>query len=296
VTSPIVKLILGALTLAAAAAWASAAPGTSARTLQLKGASRSYIVFAPKAKLSRPALVVVLHGRNGSGAAMLKRTRGTFNTLAQRDDFIVAYPDAPGGAWNTSHASATSGNDDVGYLSALIDALTTEFDVDPKRVYVTGFSMGASMSYRMACERQDRIAAIGPVAGGLARGLMAACAAAARRGIPLLVMHGTEDPITPSADGALEGNVQYWIRRNGCQPYAAVTHNLAGDIDDGTHTYAAGYSGCKDGADVQVWSIEGGGHHWPGGDEPMRPGNGREIRDFDAAVVIWDFFKRHPKE
>jgi len=43
-----------------------------------------------------------------------------------------------------------------------------------------------------------------------------------------------------------------------------------------------------------MYAIEGGGHHWPGGDAPQRPGSGREIRDFDAGIVIWEFFNKHP--
>jgi polyhydroxybutyrate depolymerase len=118
--------------------------GASGRTFSFGGASRTYVVYAPKVKLSKPALVLVLHGLNGDGASIDLRTKRTFDTLADRDGFVVAYPDALEGQWNTGHPGETANSDDVGFLSALIDTLSAEFDVDPKRVYVTGLSKGAA--------------------------------------------------------------------------------------------------------------------------------------------------------
>jgi hypothetical protein len=170
---------------------------------------------------------------------------------------------------NTGHPRETN-SDDVGFLSALIDTLSAEFDIDPKRVYVTGLSKGAAMSYRLACERPNKITAIAPVAGGPSAGLMRKCAEASRRPIPLLVMHGTADPIVPFDSGELEGNVQYWIRRNGCTLTPVVTRLPDVDPTDGARTRVESYGNCKDSADVPLYAIEGGGHHWPGGDQPLR--------------------------
>jgi polyhydroxybutyrate depolymerase len=265
----------------------------STRALAFAGESRSYIVYAPRTKLPHPALVLVLHGRNGTAAALRRRTRLTFEKLADRDGFIVAYPDAPVGTWNSGHAYAKTQADDVGYLAALIDTLSAEYQVDPDRLYVTGFSNGASMTYRLACERPDKIAAIAPVGGGLAERLMGPCAAASRRPIPLLVMHGTADPINRYDDGEREGNIQYWIRRNGCSLVANVSQ-LPDTAPDGTRTRVERYANCQAGAGVTLYAIEGCGHHWPGGNEPLRlRNNGRECRDFDAGAVIWEFFGNH---
>jgi polyhydroxybutyrate depolymerase len=131
------------------------------------------------------------------------------------------------------------------------------------------------------------------VGGGLAERLMRPCAAASRHPIPLLVMHGTADDVNRFDDGELEGNVQYWIRRNGCAQTPVVTRLPDVDPNDGTRTRAESYENCQDGANVTLYAIEGCGHHWPGGDEPLRLGNGRECRDFDAGVHIWTFFKAH---
>lgn len=290
------RIVVVALAVAAVALYLTTRipSGASARTLAFAGTSRSYVIYAPKIKLSKPALVLVLHGFKGDGASFERRTNRTFDRLADREGFVVVYPDALGGQWNAGHPWEAATNDDVGFLSALIETLVAEFAVDPKRIYVAGFSNGASMSYRLACERQDRIAAVAPVAGGLAMRLMPNCAAAAHRPIPLITMHGTADPISPFDDGELEGNLAYWVRRNGCAMPATISRLPDTDPGDGTRTRVETYRPCKDQADVVLYAIEGGGHHWPGGDVAWRFDRGGEIRDFDAGIVIWDFFKNHP--
>jgi polyhydroxybutyrate depolymerase len=290
------RIVIAVLAVAAVALYLTTRlpSGASARTFAFAGTSRSYVVYTPKFKPTKPALVLVLHGFRGDGASFERRTNRTFDRIADREGFIVVYPDALGGQWNAGHPWETVTNDDVGFLSALIETLVAEFAVDPKRIYVTGFSNGASMSYRLACERQDRIAAVAPVAGGLAVRLMPNCAATAHRPIPLITMHGTADPISPFNDGELEGNLAYWVGRNGCTMPATISRLPDADTSDGTRTRVETYRPCKDRADVVLYALEGGGHHWPGGDEPWRYDRGNETRDFDAGIVIWDFFKNHP--
>lgn len=271
-------------------------PGTAAdRAFTYDGISRSYRVYAPAARRSRLGLVLVLHGWGGSGAEIERRTNYRFDRLADRDGFVVAYPDAVAGQWHSGHPGETATSDDVGFLSALIDALANAYGVDPKREYATGFSNGASMTYRLACERPDKIAAIAPVSGGLAERLMRRCAQLSHRPVPLALIHGTADPVVPFASGELEGNLAYWVRRNGCATTSTAAYLPDADPGDGTRTRVERYAGCKDEADVILYAIEGGGHHWPGGDEPFRlEPRGNIPRDFDGADVIWNFLKTHP--
>jgi len=290
---PVTKALLLALTLSAVSCGPRLPAGSTSRTISFAGARYSYILHTPKIISANPALLLVLHGLKGDGAGIQRRTRGVFEQLANRDGFIVAYPDAQRDAWNSGHRYAKSDADDVKFLSALIDALSAEFHIDPNRIFVTGFSNGASMTYRLACERPDKIAAIAPVGGGLAERLMRDCAAAATRPMPLLLIHGTADEISSFDDGELEGNLQYWIRRNGCALSPMRTW-LPDTMKDGTRTRVDSFGACARGADVVMYAVEGGGHHWPGGDEKLTARNGREIRDFDAAIVIWEFFNKHP--
>ena len=118
--------------------------------------------------------------------------------------------------------------------------------------------------------RPDKIAALAPVGGGLAERLMRDCAAAATRPMPLLLIHGTADEINPFDDGELEGNLQYWIRRNGCALSATRTW-LPDNAQDDTRTRVETFGGCAQGADVVLYAVEGGGHHWPGGNETLMP-------------------------
>ena len=101
---PILKTILATLLLTAATAACNLATkvpsGASSRTFSFGGASRTYVLYAPRVKLSKPALVLVLHGLYGDGAGIDWRTKRTFDTLADRDGFVVAYPDALEGQWN----------------------------------------------------------------------------------------------------------------------------------------------------------------------------------------------------
>ena len=270
------------------------ADGTVERELIVGGVRRTYLVHASQAGRPGAALVVVLHGLGGSGAAIEKRTRGTFDRLAESDGAVVVYPNALGegprwaDGWPVGPPGTTQPQD-VDFLSLLIDAVVAEHRLDRGRVFVVGLSNGASMAYRLACERSDLVAAIAPVSGGMVPAVAAAC----RRGLPvsIIAMHGTADPVVP-LDQSIRDGLGEWIERDGC-PARADTSDLP-DVDpaDGTRTRAQRHGPCAAGAEVAFYEIEGGGHAWPGG-EPSRAAAGRTPRDFDAAELIWAFFQRH---
>ena len=188
-------------TTASRAYWARPLAGTVERTLVVGGVTRTYLLHAGgDAKPGRP-LVLVLHGLGGNGAGLERRTRGTFDKLADQFGAVVVYPQASGerphwGAWRVGAPGAPPPPDDLGFLSALIDTLAGELAIDRKRVFAAGFSNGASMVYRLACERPELVAAIAPVSGGMFPDIPPVC----RQGAPVSIigMHGTADPIVPS--------------------------------------------------------------------------------------------------
>jgi polyhydroxybutyrate depolymerase len=268
--------------------------GAKVRTLSSGGAQRSYVVY-PGSAAKKHALVLVLHGRGGSGAAFERRTKRMFDTLADREGFVVVYPNALGSRWNDGASPREGGQehpaDDVAFLSAIADSVSKEYAIDPARVYATGFSNGAAMVYRLACERENQFAAIAPVSGGMFGSVAERCRDG--RPISVLIMHGTKDPIV-----AYEPNVRdplrAWTTRDGCS--APELENLP-DLDgnDGARARVERYSACKGGSEVTLYAIEGGGHTWPGGENTKLTSDvGNACRDFDAAIAIWDFFKRHP--
>jgi polyhydroxybutyrate depolymerase len=274
--------------------------GTSERQLVVGGVTRAYLLHAGGAARPGRPLVLVLHGLGGSGTGIERRTSATFDRLADRDGAVVAYPQALGDPhrWNDGWPEAAPGAgaaqpDDLAFLAALVDALVAELGVDRRRVFAAGLSNGASMAYRLACERPDLVAAVAPVSGGMTPAVAGACA----QGAPVAVigMHGTEDPIAP-LDGWVPGGIAAWARRDGCPERAASSRLEDADPVDETRTRVDLYEPCAAGTAVAFYTIEGGGHQWPGGEAPLGfRRRGRMSRDFDAGVVIWDFFQKHPR-
>jgi polyhydroxybutyrate depolymerase len=272
--------------------------GTTRRQLVVGGVTRSYLLHAGGAARPGRALVLVLHGWRGGAADIERRTRGTFDRLADTDGAVVAYPEALGDPrWNDGWVGipGIAPIDDVGFLAALIDAVAAEHGIDRKRVFAAGLSNGAGMVHRLACERPDLVAAVAPVSGGMAPVIARACAHTQGPPVSIIAMHGTADPIVPF-DQSIRGGVATWVKRNGC-PETPVTSALPdADPADGTRTRVDVFAQCAAGTAVELYTIEGGGHAWPGGTSPLGfIRKGPTPRDFDAAVVIWDFFHKHPR-
>ncbi len=272
---------------------AAAAAAAEPQALPFGGLTRTYAVYRPARLEPAPALVVSLHGGFGTGA-FDERAYG-WDRLADRDGFVVAYPDGIGRAWNAGGCCgrpAREGVDDVGFLTALIDHLVAQQRLDPDRVYVTGMSNGAAMAYRLACEAPGRLAAIGVVAGSLA----ADCAHP--RPVSVLAIHGLADRNVPFAGGVgAKGVTRFawasvpdvlalWRRVDGCgaaQPQA-----------DGAVTITA--AACAEGRAVTLITIAGAGHQWPG--SVPRPAAALLDPDppsplLDATATLWAFFRTH---
>ena len=286
--------------------------GDATGSMLFGGLERTYRVHVPPSHdKTKPApLVLALHGGGGTGAHMERLTLGGFNVLSDQEGFIVAYPDGIERHWNDGRKQARDrahgeNIDDVGFLSALIDRLIQELNVDAKRIYVTGMSNGAMMSFRLACERSGKIAAIAPVAGAMPDDLAAHCAPL--QPISVLVISNTQDPMVPWTGGDVRflwiergkaystaSTVAYWVRHDQCSPSPVVAWEPDADPQDGTRVRREVYGGGKDETEVILYAIEGGGHTWPGGYQYLPEGViGKTSRDIDANQVIWDFFKRH---
>jgi polyhydroxybutyrate depolymerase len=277
-------------------------PGTRAYRVEVGDLMRTFLLHIPPSRPHRFGLatsyplVIVLHGSGANGAKMLDMTG--MSALADSARFLVAYPDATTGAlglgadWNAGECcgAAHDGDvDDVGFLRALVRALGREMPVDRRRIYVAGFSDGARMAYRAACELDAQVAAVAVVAGSLVDGQ---CAPA--RPVPLIAFHGTADEEVPYADSsfataagqpprgswALPPSVRFWATIDRCA--SARTTAVA------PHVRATRFSGCA--ADVVLYTIQGGGHEWP----RASLDGGDPAREVDASRRAWRFFTRHP--
>ena len=265
------------------------------RTLQVNGESRGYFLYLPPTwHRGRPApLVFVFHGGGGQASGIAPHTG--FSRLADREGFVVAYPQGLGGRWNDGRGYAAT-HDDVGFVRVLLDTLTRELGIDPRRVYATGISNGAMFSYRLACDLPGTFAAVAPVAGAMPADLAPAC----ERTQPLSVVafQGTTDPLMPYIGGGValrrgrvlsaERSIAFWATVDGCTPSPA-TADEPDRVVDGTRVRHTVFGGCREGRSVELYTIEGGGHTWPGG--PAAGWRvGRVSRELDATEVIWTFF------
>lgn len=166
---------------------------------------RSYVLYVPRKLAERPALLVVLHSSQSNGERMRRDTGYRFDALADRDGFLVLYPDGFEGHWNdcrraASYSARRLDIDDVGFLSRMIDGLLRERGVDPARVFVTGYSNGGQMALRLAAEAPDKVEGVAAVAASLPSADNDACRPAEQPKAALL-MNGTRDPINPYAGG-----------------------------------------------------------------------------------------------
>jgi polyhydroxybutyrate depolymerase len=284
------------------------------REIEFEGLTRSYCLYRPDSlDPAKPApLVLVLHGGSGSSEATLGLTLGRFNELADRDGFIVVYPDGVENIWNDGSGivkwrAHREQINDVGFLTSLVDRLEEEFHVDPTRVYATGMSLGGMMCFRLACEVPDRIAAIAAVSCGMWEGMPERCAPSLPT--PVMMIRGTADPMVPWNGGLtgitrLTGNfmtvlsgpevARFWAARNGCSQPPAVEYGPDPAPGDGTRVRRESFRGDKPGTEVILYAIEGGGHTWPGGYQWADASvMGPTCRDIDASDVIWELFKRH---
>ncbi len=288
--------------------------GNYEQSLAHAGRARTYIVHLPSATRDTPLpLVIVLHGGGGTGAGMQTLTRGGWNALADREGFVVVYPDGIEKQWNDgrqlAQARAMRENvDDVGFLAALIDDLARTLNVDRRRVYATGISNGGMMSQRLACELSDQIAAIGVVAATMSENLCATCKPS--RSISVLLMPGVNDPLVPYQGGEIglgkikRGNglsvadtVKFWAVHNQCADSPRGVPVPDKEPQDGTRVRQEIYAPCHAGSEVILFAIEGGGHTWPSGQQYLPEAIvGKTSRDIDANQVLWDFFKRHARE
>jgi len=250
-------------------------------------------------------LVMALHGGGGS-AEKMNKLADRFNDLADQQTFIVAYPQGVDKHWNDGREiSGETDADDVGFLSALIDHLAAEYNIDTQRVYATGISNGGLMSFRLACDLSDKITAIAPVAINLSEALVAQCSPT--EPISVLVINGTDDPLVPWEGGEIEvgrqkrgkvlstaNTIEFWVAQNHCTPSPVITQEPDNDPDDSTQVRREIYKRCDNGTEIVLYAIEGGGHTWPGGWQYLPEWVvGKTSRDINANQIIWCFFQTH---
>ncbi len=242
------------------------------------GQARTYILHVPPGydEDSSHPLVINMHGL-GSNAAQ-QQFYSQFNLVADTADIIVAYPNGLDNTWNIAF---DFGTDDVGFIAALIDTLSSEYNIDASRIYATGMSMGGFMSHRLGCQLNDKIAAIASVTGTLA---YPGCDPG--RPFPVMQIHGTADSTVPYL--LVPPTMNVWISQNDCQDTTTIDLPDIDTTDQCTVTKSI-YSPCDDDVEVILYTVNGGGHTWPGAPIEI----GITNYDIDASVEIWNFFRQY---
>jgi polyhydroxybutyrate depolymerase len=278
-----VPAVIGLLSAACGGATASSShQAVRYGTMQVDGYTRVYREYVPPNLPSKPVpLLVALHGGNQYGDA-LEQTTG-FDSLAEADGFIVAYPNGHGQTWNAGTCSGypnVSTDNEVHFIDALITKLSAGGRIDPSRVYLSGFSAGAAMAYTAACRLAPRIAGVAVVSG-----TMDLNSCHPQEPVSIMEIHGTADQelgynggtvgLTGAVSPPTPQLVQTWAALDACSRPPAT--------DTGGSVQVTKWTGCAGGTTVVLQTVQGGDHNW------YTPQLGGADASLDATQVVWQF-------
>lgn len=251
---------------------------------------RNWIVHLPKDydNTKQYPLFVNMHGFTSNGNQQMSYS--AFNDLSDEKGCIVVYPDGINKRWNSGETFGIETNvDDAGFIARLIDRMILVYNADPNRIYSTGYSAGGFMSYKMACERTNRVAAIAPVVGSVNNSTYAVCSPL--RPIPIIAFNGTEDALT--AYNGFTGQfpsiaeiMEFWRNKNSCDITPDTTNLPNINTTDKTTVSKIEFKNCAEGVQQILMRVNGGGHTWPGSD---LPGVGNTTKDISANQEMWNF-------
>jgi len=282
------------------------------RVVRIGERDHSYRLYVPGAAIDAGAVPLVLSLHGGGMTADEHDDFTGLRAKAAVEGFALLSPNGTSLSWNAGSCCAPSTTlriDHVAVIDAMLDDAETVFTVDADRVFATGHSNGGMMVYRLACELSDRIAAIASNAAVMMdRNLDAnppaeVYACQPTRPVPVLQIHGLADRCAPFEGGVSAGRaggtrapasdgIDFWAQNNRCALAPLLPTYSAGTARCETHSL------CQDGANVELCTIEGGGHVWPGNGIVPAAGDvcgGTNNDDLVANDRIWNFFSRNPR-
>lgn len=258
-------------------------------TISINGVNRSYKLYVPSgfnAQTESPDMIIIMHGLGGTNSDMVPMG---FNLIADTARVIVVYPQGLPNSWgqnawnNGTLLSNTA--DDLGFMHALINRGEMEFNVNPARVYATGFSMGSIMSHHLACHMNQRIAAIGGMAGTMATSNIQNCNPEYKT--PVIHLHGTIDGTVPYNSNPLPSlslvpeTMAFWRTVHGCAA-TADSSRLADVVNDNITVDRFVYDGCNPTASVELYRFNGADHQYL-----YQP-----VNDITEIIHVWRFLRQ----
>ena len=259
------------------------------------GIQRDYIVYIPELYDGTTTVPLVLNFHGYGSNAAQQMFYGDFRDIADTEGFLLVHPEGTtfigDQFWNVGFPGLSSTIDDVGFTEALIDELATLYAIDLDRVYATGMSNGGFMSFLLACQLSEKIAAVASVTGSMTQDTFDDCNA--QHPTPVLQIHGTDDGVVlyngnnlsiPIADV-----ISYWVDYNNCETTPTTTTLPDVDVSDGSTVEHSVYEDGDNGITTEHMKVIGGGHTWPGSVINTAGTN----QDIDASMEIWLFFSRY---
>ncbi|MCA3179465.1 MAG: hypothetical protein O9345_05370 [Burkholderiaceae bacterium] len=293
--------------------------GLTDQQITVNGVVRRYRVHVPAALTGAPkAVVLVLHGGGGEGLNVANTGQhplSVFRSVADREGFVVVYPGGlpakdidgnPGWVDCRADNTVSSGADDVGFLAALIERVSTEYGLTTSRMFMAGGSNGAQMTHAFAFNRADLVAAVATGAGSLPQTpLPGGCTTGPSRPLPILILHGSADIQMPWGGGCVanlggacnrgrvisaEATRDRWLQINGLTGGTPTRSVVDGNANDGGPANRFDYAGA---VPVQWWRLDGAGHTAPSQTVLVspNPATGIQNRDIEFAEAVWAFFK-----
>jgi len=280
-------------------------PGLYTFKTSIGGMDRFYMVHVPKnynSKTSAP-LLFAIHG--GGGNMKIQANDDYYKQISKSEETgsITVFPNGYSkfqsgsfATWNAGHCCGDARDknvDDIAFFKTMVKNLSSQLNIDAKRIYATGMSNGAMMSYRLACEMADTFAGIAAVAG---TDNTVNCHPT--RPINILHIHAKDDDHVKFDGGAgksaapaekitnfksVEATISKWVEFNKC-------HGTPVQIMYKQGSYCQRYSKCQDNVKVELCVTPTGGHSWPGGKKPR--GEEDNFQGLSANDVMWDFFRR----
>ena len=254
----------------------------NAETIGHDGLTREYIVYVPSTYDGNSSLPVVLNFHGFGGLASDHMADADMRPQAESDTFLLVYPQ---GAcldgfshWNASLPGGDNKSDvdDLGFIGAMIDQLTSDYNIDEERIYACGYSNGGMMSYALACYQSERIAAIGSISGSM---IDQSSSCVPSHPMPVIKLHGTSDDVLPYNGGSdytsAQSTIDYWVNFNN----ANTTADLETDGNIEHYVYANGDSSVS----VEHYKYIGGGHVW----------FNTTYQGSNASQLVWDFFSQY---
>jgi polyhydroxybutyrate depolymerase len=271
--------------------------GSTEHSLNFDGVERTYRIYRPATLPASAPLVVMMHGGGGSGANA-ERAFG-WDREADSGHFVVAYPDGLNNVWNTEGGccgkSARDGVDDAGFISEMVQEIDASISIDPLRVFATGMSNGGMMTYTLACTT-SLFATIGPVSAAMLNDCPSP------EPISVIHIHGTADTNVPfdGSRGTGVAKIQGPSIPDLIASWSAIDQ-CGKPVVTSEDPVTTSIAQCADGRIVELITIAGAGHDWPGSiganpNVPRGPNADPVSTAIDATEVIWTFFSAHPKK